>query len=101
MKKCNGNTHFGSKIAGMTREGPRAGVDFFVYHLLHKKYVNVKISLRTVNSQLYQIKELENDFRCRFETNSAAKQNKRIRTYHSANIRGENTAVVRVFPPFF
>ena len=62
LKKVSGDketqqqTHFGSETAGTTREGPRASADFFVYHLLHKKDVNLKISSRTVNCQLYQIK---------------------------------------------
>ena len=42
--------------------------------MLHRIDVNVEISSRSVNCQLYQIREPTNDFRCRFQPNSAAKQ---------------------------
>ena len=102
MKKRNRKTQFGSEIA-VTTQGQRRFLFCFVFFLLTEKDVNVKISSSTVNFQLYRIKEPKNYFRCRSETNSAAKQHKRniVICYHTANFWRENTAVVRIFPPFF
>ena len=68
---------FESEITGTTRQRPAPSCQrriFFGCPLPHRMYVNAEISSRTFNYQLYQIKEPENDFRCRFEINSAAKQ---------------------------
>ena len=66
-----------SKITGNTRQVntgcPVRTPNFFAYRLLLRIYVNVEISPSTVNCKLYQIKELKNDFRRRFQANSAAK----------------------------
>ena len=54
MKKGKSKAHFGSDIAGTTRERPcRASADFFAYRLLHIIDVNIENSSRTVNYQLY------------------------------------------------
>ena len=62
---------------------------FFAYRLLHRMVVNVEISSRFVNCQLYQIKGPKNDFRCRFQTNSAAKQTQAYCWYSLPHVHGE------------
>ena len=54
--KSNSDAHFGNEITGMTRQNPIASANYFPCRLLHKMDVNVEISSRTVNSQIYQIK---------------------------------------------
>ena len=72
IKKGNIKAHLGSDIARTTLETPCASADVLAYRLLHRMDVTTEISLKTV----YNLIELANDknFRCRFQTNSAAKQ---------------------------
>ena len=62
MKKHNSKTHFVAKLLERLEKGPRAGAGLFVCRLHDKKDLNVNISSRTVNCQLYQIKKSKNDF---------------------------------------
>ena len=76
MKKNKGKADLGAKLLQRLDKDrvPRGSAEFLVGRLFRRMYVNVEISSRSVNCQLYQIKETKDDFRCRFQTNSAEKK---------------------------
>ena len=104
MKKGNSKTHFGSDIDGTTRERPSCQRRPFRFRMLHRIDGNREISSRTVNCQLYQIKEPNSFFLYRFQANSAAKQTQAHCIYlllYGEFFRRENRRACAHFPTFF
>ena len=57
----------GAKLLEPLDKDSRASAEFVACRLLHRMDINVEISSMTINSQLYQINEPKNDFRCRLK----------------------------------